>query len=163
MAYYEHIFMARQDVSSQRVDDLVEHFRGVLSGYDGSIGKIENWGLKMLPYRVRKNRKAHYALMNITAPPSAIFELERQMRLHEDILRYLTVRVDSHEEGPSAMLRKDVKDDVSDEIDILLSGDDDMSDDDLDSLPVLGESIDDETATTSATANGSGLSDTEEK
>ncbi len=111
MALYEHIFMARQDVSSQQVDALVEHFKGVLEANDGSVGKIENWGLKTLPYRVNKNRKAHYALMNIDAPSAALAEMERQMRLHEDVLRYMTVRVEEHEEGPSAMLRKSDRDD----------------------------------------------------
>ena len=111
MALYEHIFMARQDVSSQQVDALVEHFKTVLEANEGSVGKIENWGLKTLPYRVNKNRKAHYALMNVTAPSEAINEMERQMRLHEDVLRYMTVRVEEHEEGPSAMLRKSDRDD----------------------------------------------------
>ena len=111
MALYEHIFMARQDVSSQQVDTLVEHFKGVLEANGGSVGKIENWGLKTLPYRVNKNRKAHYALMNIDAPAAAIAEMERQMRLHEDVLRYMTIRVEEHEEGPSAMLRKSDRDD----------------------------------------------------
>ncbi|MFD0915707.1 30S ribosomal protein S6 [Pseudahrensia aquimaris] len=111
MALYEHIFMARQDVSSQQVDTLVEHFKGVLEANGGSVGKIENWGLKTLPYRVNKNRKAHYALMNIDAPSAAVAEMERQMRLHEDVLRYMTIRVEEHEEGPSAMLRKSDRDD----------------------------------------------------
>ena len=103
--------MARQDVSSQQVDSLVEHFKGVLEANGGSVGKIENWGLKTLPYRVNKNRKAHYALINIDAPAAAIAEMERQMRLHEDVLRYMTIRVEEHEEGPSAMLRKSDRDD----------------------------------------------------
>ncbi|MEM8749572.1 MAG: 30S ribosomal protein S6 [Pseudomonadota bacterium] len=111
MALYEHIFMARQDVSSQQVDALVEHFKGVLEANGGSVGKIENWGLKTLPYRVNKNRKAHYALMNVDAPSAAISEMERQMRIHEDVLRYMTVRVEEHEDGPSAMLRKSDRDD----------------------------------------------------
>ena len=111
MALYEHIFMARQDVSSQQVDALVEHFKTVLEANEGSVGKIENWGLKTLPYRVNKNRKAHYALMNIDAPAAAIQEMERQMRLHEDVLRYMTVRVEEHEDGPSAMLRRNDRDD----------------------------------------------------
>ena len=111
MALYEHIFMARQDVSSQQVDALVEHFKGVLEANGGSVAKIENWGLKTLPYRVNKNRKAHYALMNIDAPSAAIAEMERQMRIHEDVLRYMTIKVEEHEEGPSAMLRKSDRDD----------------------------------------------------
>ncbi len=111
MALYEHIFMARQDVSSQAVDALVDHFKTVLEANGGTIGKIENWGLKTLPYRVKKNRKAHYALMNIDAPSDAIVEMERQMRIHEDVLRYMTVKVEEHEDGPSAMLRKSDRDD----------------------------------------------------
>ncbi|MEL6745075.1 MAG: 30S ribosomal protein S6 [Pseudomonadota bacterium] len=111
MALYEHIFMARQDVSSQQVDTLVDHFKGVLEANGGSVVKIENWGLKTLPYRVNKNRKAHYALMNVDAPSAALAEMERQMRIHEDVLRYMTVRVEEHEEGPSAMLRKSDRDD----------------------------------------------------
>jgi small subunit ribosomal protein S6 len=110
MALYEHIFMARQDVSSQQVDTLVDHFKNVLEGEGGTVGKIENWGLKTLPYRVKKNRKAHYALMNIEAPSAAISEMERQMRIHEDVLRYMTVKVEEHEDGPSAMLRKSDRD-----------------------------------------------------
>ena len=111
MAIYEHIFMARQDVSSQQVDALVEHFKTVLEANQGSVAKIENWGLKTLPFRVNKNRKAHYALMNIDAPAAAIQEMERQMRLHEDVLRYMTIKVEEHEEGPSAMLRRNERDD----------------------------------------------------
>ena len=111
MALYEHIFMARQDVSSQQVDALVEHFKTVLEANQGSVAKIENWGLKTLPFRVNKNRKAHYALMNIDAPAAAIQEMERQMRLHEDVLRYMTIKVEEHEEGPSAMLRRNDRDD----------------------------------------------------
>ena len=111
MALYEHIFMARQDVSSQQVDALVDHFKGVLEENGGSVGKIENWGLKTLPYRVNKNRKAHYALMNIDAGSAAVAEMERQMRLHEDVMRYMTIRVEELEESPSAMLRKSDRDD----------------------------------------------------
>ncbi len=111
MALYEHIFMARQDVSSQAVDALVDHFKAVLEENGGSVAKIENWGLKTLPYRVNKNRKAHYALMNIDADSAAVSEMERQMRIHEDVMRYMTVRVEEHEEGPSAMLRKSDRED----------------------------------------------------
>ena len=111
MALYEHIFLARQDISSQQVDGLVDHFKAILEDQGGAVSKIENWGLKNLQYRINKNRKAHYALMNVEAEPSAIAEMERQMRIHEDILRYMTVKVDEHEEGPSAMLRKSDRDD----------------------------------------------------
>ncbi|WP_424945455.1 30S ribosomal protein S6 [Candidatus Endowatersipora endosymbiont of Watersipora subatra] len=111
MPFYEHIFMTRQDVSSQQVDALVDNFKTVLEKNGGSVLKIENWGLKTLPYRVKKNRKAYYALMNIESDFPAIFEMERQMRLHEDVLRYMTIRVDQHETGPSVMLRKRERED----------------------------------------------------
>jgi len=111
MALYEHIFLARKDISGQQVDALIEQFKGVLEEHGGSVGKIENWGLKTLPYRVKKNRKAHYALMNIDAGSDAVAEMERQMRLHEDILRYMTIRVDEHDDTPSAPLRKNDRDD----------------------------------------------------
>ena len=111
MPLYEHVFMARQDVSSQQVDALVDQFRGVIEGAGGRIGKVENWGLKSLTYRIKKNRKAHFTLLNIDAPPAAIAEVERQERLNEDVVRFLTIRVDELEEGPSAMLRKSDRDD----------------------------------------------------
>ena len=111
MALYEHVFMARQDVSGQQVDTLVEHFSGVLETNGGKVGKVENWGLRSTSYRINKNRKAHYVLMNIDASSDAVTEMERQMRLHDDILRYMTIRVESHEEGPSAMMRKSDRDD----------------------------------------------------
>ncbi|MEM7301568.1 MAG: 30S ribosomal protein S6 [Pseudomonadota bacterium] len=111
MPLYEHVFLARQDVSGQQVDALVEHFKSVIEDHEGRVGKIENWGLKTLTFRINKNRKAHYALMNIEASPAAMAEMERQMRLHEDILRYMTIRVEEHEEGPSAILRRNERDD----------------------------------------------------
>ncbi len=106
MALYEHVFLARQDISNQQVDQLVEQYRGVLESNGGSVGKVENWGLKTLTYRINKNRKAYYTLMNIDAPSAAVQEMERQMRFNEDILRYLTIRVEEHEEGQSAMMQK---------------------------------------------------------
>ena len=106
MALYEHVFLARQDMSPQQVDELVEAYKGLVEGLGGTVGRIESWGLKSLAYRIRKNRKAHYALMDIDAPAAAINELERQQGISEDILRSMTVRVDAHEEGPSAMLQK---------------------------------------------------------
>lgn len=111
MALYEHIFLARQDVSGQQVDALIENFKGIIEGLGGSVTKIENWGLKTLPYRVKKNRKAHYALMNIDAGNEAMAEMHRQMRLNEDVLRHMTIRVEKHEDGPSAPLRKSDRDD----------------------------------------------------
>jgi small subunit ribosomal protein S6 len=106
MPLYEHVFLARQDVSSQQVEALVEQFKAVIEQGGGKTSKIEPWGLKSLTYRIRKNRKAHMTLLNIDAPASALAEMERQMRLSEDVIRYLTIRVDELEEGPSAMMRK---------------------------------------------------------
>ena len=111
MPLYEHIFLARQDVSGQQVDALTEQFKSVIEQGGGKIDKIENWGLKSLAYRVRKNRKAYFTLMNIDAPPAAVAEVERQQRLNEDVIRSLTLRVDAHEEGPSAMMQKRDRDD----------------------------------------------------
>ena len=111
MALYEHTFMARQDISAQQVEDLTTHFKGVLEENGGKIGRVENWGLKSLQYRINKNRKAHYVLMDVDAPGAAIHELERQMRIHEDVLRYLTIKVDAFEEGPSAMMKRSDRDD----------------------------------------------------
>lgn len=111
MALYEHIFMARQDVSAQQVDQMIEQFKNLLEENGGAVTKTENWGLKSLTYRIQKNRKAHYALMNINGPSAAVQEMERQMRINEDILRFLTVRVEEHEDGPSVMLQKRDRDD----------------------------------------------------
>src|SRR6476620_9824194 len=106
MALYEHVFLARQDLSQQQVDALVEQYKGVISANGGSVGRVENWGLKSLTYRINKNRKAYYTLVDITAPAAAIQEMERQMGLSEDILRFMTIKVEAHEEGPSAMMQK---------------------------------------------------------
>jgi small subunit ribosomal protein S6 len=111
MALYEHIFLARQDVSAQQVEELTNTLTEVLVAGGGKITKNEYWGLKSLSYRIRKNRKAHYSLLNIDAPAAAVAEMERQMRINEDILRFMTVRVDEHEEGPSAMMQKRDRDD----------------------------------------------------
>ncbi|MDQ6435101.1 30S ribosomal protein S6 [Mesorhizobium sp. LHD-90] len=106
MALYEHVFLARQDLSQQQVDALVEHYKGIISANGGTVGRVENWGLKSLTYRIKKNRKAYYTLMDLTCPPAALNELERQQGLSEDILRFLTIKVEKHEEGQSAMLQK---------------------------------------------------------
>ena len=111
MALYEHIFLARQDVSAQQVEDLTKTFTDVLTQGGGKVTKNEYWGLKSLSYRIKKNRKAHYSLLNIDAPAPAVAEMERQMRINEDILRFMTVRVDELEEGPSAMMQKRDRDD----------------------------------------------------
>ena len=106
MALYEHVFLARQDVSQPQVDELVEQYKGVIEANGGKVGKIEYWGLKSLTFRIKKNRKAHYTLMNIDAPAAALNEMERQMGINEDVLRFLTVRVEKHEEGVSALMQK---------------------------------------------------------
>ena len=106
MPLYEHVYLARQDLSPQQVEELTTQFKGVIEQNGGKIAKEEYWGVKSLSYRIKKNRKAHMTLFNIDAPPAAINEIERQERLNEDVLRYLTVRVEEHEEGPSAMMRK---------------------------------------------------------
>ncbi len=106
MALYEHVFLARQDLSQQQVDALVEHYRQVIASNGGTIGRVENWGLKSLTYRIKKNRKAYFTLMDLTCPPAALNEMERQMGLSEDILRFMTIKVEKHEEGQSAMLQK---------------------------------------------------------
>lgn len=106
MALYEHIYLARQDVTAQQVEAMTEQFKSVIESAGGAIGKVEYWGVKTLAYRIKKNRKAHFTLINIDAPPAAVAEMERQMSLNEDILRVMTLRVEEHEEGPSAMMRK---------------------------------------------------------
>jgi small subunit ribosomal protein S6 len=106
MPLYEHVYLARQDLSPQQVEELTTQFKGVIEQNGGKIAKEEYWGVKSLTYRIKKNRKAHMTLFNIDAPPAAINEIERQERLNEDVLRYLTIRVEAHEEGPSAMMRK---------------------------------------------------------
>lgn len=111
MALYEHVFLARQDLSQQQVDELVENFKGIIAAGGGTVGRVENWGLKSLAYRVNKNRKAYYSLMDIDAPAAAVSEMERQMRISEDVLRYMTIRVDAHEDGPSAMMSRRDRDD----------------------------------------------------
>ena len=106
MPLYEHVFLTRQDASTQQVEELTAQFKGVIEQMGGKIAKLEQWGVKTLSYRMRKNRKAHFTLLNVEAPPAALNEIERQERLNEDVLRYITIRVDEHEEGPSAMMRK---------------------------------------------------------
>jgi small subunit ribosomal protein S6 len=106
MPLYEHVFLARQDLSAQQIEELTAAYKGVIEQMGGKIAKSEYWGVKTLTYRMRKNRKAHFTLMNIDAPAAAIAEVERQQRINEDILRQLTIRVDEHEAEPSAMMRK---------------------------------------------------------
>lgn len=111
MALYEHVFLARQDISSQQVDALVETYKTIIEAAGGQIAKNEYWGVKSLAYRIRKNRKAHFTLLNIDAPSAALVEMERQMRISEDVIRFITVRVEELEEAPSAMLQKRDRDD----------------------------------------------------
>src|SRR6476469_9473407 len=110
MPLYEHVYLARQDLSAQEVEELTAQLSGVIGQQGGKVTKNEYWGLKSLSYRIRKNRKAHITLLNVDAPAVALNEIERQERLNEDVLRYLTVRVEAHEEGPSAMMRKSDRD-----------------------------------------------------
>ena len=114
MSLYEHVFLARQDISAQQVEGLLQTFRSLLEENGGKVGKTEYWGLKTLAYRIKKNRKAHYTLMDIDAPHEAVAELERQMGLSTDIIRFMTIKVDEHEEGPSAMMRRDERSDRGD-------------------------------------------------
>jgi small subunit ribosomal protein S6 len=104
MALYENVFIARQDVPTTQVEALTTQFSELVTGLGGTVSKKEYWGLRSLTYRIKKNRKGHYTLLNIDAPPAAVKELERTMSINEDIIRYLTVRVDELEEGPSAIM-----------------------------------------------------------
>ena len=106
MPLYEHVFLARQDASTQQVEELTTQMTGIVEQGGGKVVKMENWGVRSLTYRMNKNRKAHFVLLNIDGPSAAVTEIERQERISEDVIRYLTVRVDEHEEGPSAMMRK---------------------------------------------------------
>ena len=114
MPLYEHVFMARQDLSPQQVEELTAKLTGVITEGGGKVTKSEYWGLKSLSYRINKNRKAHMTLLNVEAPSAALTEIERQERINEDVLRYLTIRVEELEEGPSAMMRKSDRDDRGD-------------------------------------------------
>jgi small subunit ribosomal protein S6 len=111
MPYYESVFIARPDISSAQVDSLVETFEKAISAGGGSISKKEYWGLRNLAYRIKKNRKGHYMLMNIDAPADAVAEMERQMRINEDVMRHMTLRVDELEEGPSVIIQNKDRDD----------------------------------------------------
>ena len=106
MPLYEHVFLARQDASAQQVEEFTTQITGVIEQLGGKITKTENWGVRSLTYRMNKNRKAHFMFFNLDAPAAVVAEIERQERLNEDIIRYMTVRVEEHEEGPSAMMRK---------------------------------------------------------
>ncbi|NDA47692.1 MAG: 30S ribosomal protein S6 [Alphaproteobacteria bacterium] len=117
MALYEHVYMARQDVTAQQVEALTEQFKSIITAGGGKVSKVEYWGVKSLAFRIKKNRKAHFTLLNIDAPSAAVNEMERQMGISEDILRFMTVKVDAHEDGPSAMMRKRDDSDREDRMD----------------------------------------------
>ncbi|MGF1550446.1 MAG: 30S ribosomal protein S6 [Sphingomonadaceae bacterium] len=106
MPLYEHVFLARQDLAQAQVDSLAEAATKIIEDNEGKVVKTETWGLRNLAYRIAKNRKAHYVMLDFEAPPGVVAELERQTAINEDIVRYLTLRVDAHEDGPSAMMRK---------------------------------------------------------
>jgi len=106
MALYENVWVARQDVAATQVETLTTQFSDLVTSLGGTVSKKEYWGLRSLTYRIKKNRKGHYTLMNIDAPAAAIKELERTMSINEDIIRFLTVRVDELEEGPSAIMQR---------------------------------------------------------
>lgn len=105
MAYYESVFIARQDISATQAEGLADTFAKAVTDGGGKVAKREIWGLRQLAYRIKKNRKGHYILFNFDAPADAIKEMERQMRLHEDVLRHLTIKIDELEEGPSIIMR----------------------------------------------------------
>jgi small subunit ribosomal protein S6 len=112
MPFYEHVFLSRQDVTAQQVEELSAQYKGVIEQHGGKIvGDAEYWGVKTLTFRIQKNRKAHFAMLRLDAPPAAVEEMERQERINEDVIRFLTVRVETHEEGPSIMLQKRDRDD----------------------------------------------------
>src|SRR6185312_12986936 len=106
MALYENVFIARQDVPATQVETLTNQFAELVTAQGGTVSKKEYWGLRSLTFRIKKNRKGHYTLLNIDAPPAAVKELERTMSINEDIIRFLTVRVDALEEGPSAVMQR---------------------------------------------------------
>ena len=110
MALYEHIFLARQDLSQAQVDALAATATEIVEANDGKVTKTETWGLKNLAYKIDRNRKAHFVLLNVEGPGGVVEELERQTRINEDVIRYMTVRVDEHETGPSVMMRKGDRD-----------------------------------------------------
>ena len=106
MPLYEHVFLARQDLAQAQVDAIAENATKIIADNGGKVVKTENWGLRGLAYRIAKNRKAHYVMLDVDAPAPAMAELERQTGINEDVIRFMTIRVEDHEKGPSAMMRK---------------------------------------------------------
>ncbi|KAA0583313.1 30S ribosomal protein S6 [Azospirillum sp. B21] len=105
MALYECVLIARQDISAAQAEQLSEQFAQIVRDNGGTIAKSEYWGLKTLTYKIKKNRKGHYTLFNIDAPAAAVAEMERNMSISEDVLRFMTVRVDALDANPSAMMQ----------------------------------------------------------
>jgi small subunit ribosomal protein S6 len=110
MALYEHVFLARQDLAQAQVDALAEAATKIVEDNNGKVVKTETWGLRGLAYRIAKNRKAHYVMLDIDAPAGVVAELERQTAINEDVIRFMTIKVDEHENGPSVMMRKSDRD-----------------------------------------------------
>jgi small subunit ribosomal protein S6 len=110
MPLYEHVFLARQDLAQAQVDALAQAATDIIESNGGRVVKTETWGLRSIAYRIAKNRKAHYVAIDFEAPTTVVAELERQTQINEDIIRYMSVRVDAHEEGPSAMMRRNERD-----------------------------------------------------
>ncbi len=106
MPFYESVFIARQDISNTQVEALADTFSGIIEKGGGNVTSKEQWGLRNLAYKIKKNRKGHYTLFNIDAPSAAILEMERNMRISEDVLRYLTIRVDKLAVEPSIMMQR---------------------------------------------------------
>ncbi|RFB04546.1 30S ribosomal protein S6 [Parvularcula marina] len=106
MPLYEHVYVARQDISPAQVEALTDELQSIIREHGGDIKKAEYWGLRNLQYKINKNRKGHYSLMNIEAPSAAIEEMERQMKIKEDILRFMTLRVDEHDNEPSPVMSR---------------------------------------------------------
>ena len=106
MPLYEHVFIARQDLSNTQAESLIEHFSTVLADNGGKVADSEYWGVKTMAYKINKNRKGHYAFLRSDAPAPAVQEMGRLMRLHDDVMRVLTIKVDEHEEGPSVQMQK---------------------------------------------------------
>lgn len=110
MPLYEHVFLARQDLAQAQVDALAETATSIIESNGGRVVKTETWGLRNIAYRIQKNRKAHYVALDFEAPAPVVAELERQTQINEDVIRYMTIRVDAHEPGPSAMMRRGERD-----------------------------------------------------
>ena len=110
MPLYEHVFLARQDLAQAQVDALAQTATDIIEANGGRVVRTETWGLRNIAYRIQKNRKAHYVALDFEAPAQVVAELERQTQINEDVIRYMTIRVDAHEQGPSAMMRRNERD-----------------------------------------------------